>query len=99
MDTSDLPRNPTNITFTRTPRLVVEWTHATDNLFKMELPEAGLPEWLPHKGGVPVLPDKFCGINVRKASSIFWRAPGNPAVQTAPFLAILRLRRWARSPY
>jgi hypothetical protein len=88
VDTSDLPRNPSNIKFTRTPRLVIEWTHDTDNLFKMELPEAWLPEWLPHKGGVPVLPDKFCGINVRKASSIFWQAPGNSAVQTAPFLAI-----------
>lgn len=54
----------------------------------MELPESWLPDYLPEKDGVKVLPDTFCALHIRKADSIFWQVPGDSAVVSPPFNAV-----------
>jgi Polyglycine hydrolase-like, structural repeat len=92
VDPTVLPDNPPEFIINDSPygnqRLVIEWSYDSDHPFTIELPASWLPDWLPHKSGVPVLPNDFCALNIRRADSIFWQVPGDNAVVTPPFLAI-----------
>ena len=83
-----LPSNPDHVQFVGGHRLRLEFTHIDDQPFTLELPIGLLPDWLPEGPDGPVLPDTHCGLVIRKADRIFWQVPGDPDVDTPPFLAI-----------
>lgn len=84
----ELPQNPAHVQFVDGLTLRLEFTQIDDQLFTLELPLDALPDWLPEGDDGPVLPDGHCGLLITKADSIFWQVPGDPDVDTPPFLAI-----------
>jgi hypothetical protein len=99
LPTADLPDIPPEFRFSDDERLRIEWTQLDDQLFTIELPLSWLPDWLPMKDGDPILPDASCAINVRRADSIFWQVPGNPAVVTPPFLSTPSVSALGNEPF
>lgn len=76
---ADLPRLPNWITFSTNVQLVIDWgimveTPEGRRHPRMTIPTDALPKWLPlNDMGEWVLPDAFCGMNIRGVSSISWQ--------------------------
>ncbi|WP_141137899.1 hypothetical protein [Actibacterium lipolyticum] len=84
--TGELPDNPPEISIVSGDVLTVDFS-LVEGLAQLEFPAANLPEWLPRNDGEILLPDAFCGLNLRRADSIFWQVPGDDAVDDFPFVS------------
>jgi hypothetical protein len=83
------PENAAHVTFSDGFILRLEFTQIDDQPFTLTLPHAALPDWLPRDAeGTPILPDAHCGLRIRRADSIFWQVPGDPAVTSGIFNAV-----------
>ncbi len=84
----DLPDLPAWIQLSGDARLIVDFGSTIDGNPRVTLPVDFLPDFLPTKNGEQVIPDNFCGFNVRKADSFFWQTQANQVVTDFPYNAV-----------
>ncbi len=84
----DFPDNPPEIELVSGNTLRVVWGHLDDAPFKIELPRDNLPSWLPFDGEDVVLPETFCGLNLRRAERLNWQTLNDNPLTDPPFLEV-----------
>lgn len=82
---ANLPDLPSWIELSENPYLIVDFGSPSDGQPRITLPVDFLPDYLPTKDGTPVIPDNFCGLNVRKADAFFWQTRINEVVNGFPY--------------
>ena len=89
----DFPENPPEIELVGGNTLRVIWGQVDDAPIKIELPRDNLPDWLPFNGEDVVLPDTFCGLNLRRAESLHWQTLDDNPLTQDPFLKVEDLQQ------
>jgi hypothetical protein len=95
----DLPDPPPWIELSRNPHLIVDFARLVDGNPLVTLPTAFLPDFLPQKNGSPVIPDTFCGFNIRKADSFVWHTQHNQVINSFPYNEVPNVEALGSQPF
>ena len=89
---AQLPETPRWIQFSGNPTLIIDFGLIIDGQPRITLPVDPslkfLPDYLPYQNNNLIVPDNFCGFNVRNAASFSWQTQDNQVVTSFPYNAV-----------
>lgn len=94
-----LPETPRWIQLSDNPFLIIDFGLIIEGQPRITLPIDFLPDYLPRQDDNLVIPDNFCGFNVRKADSFFWQTQDNQVVASFPYNAVENVERLGNNEF
>lgn len=87
-ESGKLSGNPRWLRLSGNPFLIIDFGLIIDGQPQVTLPVDYLPDYLPIQDGEIIVPDNFCGFNIRKADAFFWQNQNNQVVTRFPYNAV-----------
>lgn len=84
-ESEKLSGNPRWLRLSGNPFLIIDFGLIIDGQPRVTLPVDYLPDYLPTQDGEIIVPDNFCGFNIREADAFFWQTQDNQVVTSFPY--------------